>query len=94
MSTAINQQLEELQQMPSILETANSTGDFKRLFQVTKVTLDHQKSKTFAMTPDKMDRSSRRTYEEQMEEGKNCPYPLTEEEATPEVPRSEEIFYF
>ena len=41
-------------------------------------------AKTHAMTPDKMDRSSR------MSEGNIQPYPLTEEEATPQVPTSDE----
>jgi hypothetical protein len=43
-------------------------------------------AKTHAITPDKMDRSSRKT------EGNNLPYPLTEEEATPHVPISNETW--
>ena len=41
-------------------------------------------AKTHAITPDKMDRLSRKT------KGNNLPYPLTEEEATPHVPTSNE----
>jgi hypothetical protein len=41
-------------------------------------------AKTHAMTPDKMDRLSRNVDEN------NKPYPLTEEEATPQVPSSDE----
>ncbi len=53
------------------------------------------KSKTHAMTPDKIDRSSRSNGEGKEITIRNIsPYPLTEEEATPEVPRSEEIVFF
>jgi len=41
-------------------------------------------TKTHAMTPDKMDRLSRKVEEN------NKPYPLSEEEATPQVPTSDE----
>jgi hypothetical protein len=41
-------------------------------------------SKTHAITPDKMDRLSRKIEEN------NKPYPLSEEEATPQVPISDE----
>jgi hypothetical protein len=50
-------------------------------------TIDNKQTtwaKTHAMTPDKMDRLSRNT------EGNILPYPLTEEEATPQVPTSNE----
>ena len=43
-------------------------------------------AKTHAITPDKMDRLSRKT------QGNNLPYPLTEEEATPHVPISNETW--
>jgi hypothetical protein len=52
-----------------------------------KETTDNKQTawaKTHAMTPDKMDRLSRKT------EGSIPPYPLTEEEATPQVPTSDE----
>ena len=89
MSTPIDRQPEQLKrQMPSRLEISDPTGDFLLLLPVANLA---QKSKTYAMTPDKMDRLSGRTEEAQKEEGMDGPYPLTEEEATPEVPRSEEI---
>jgi hypothetical protein len=46
---------------------------------------------TKAVTPDKLDRSLR---DEEMKTGDGHlkPYPLTEEEATPNIPRSEESF--
>ena len=47
-------------------------------------------ARTHAMTPDKMDKSSRKTKKEQKTEGKNKPYPLTEEEATPRYPETEQ----
>ncbi len=45
---------------------------------------ENQHARTHAITPDKMNRLSRKT------EGYNLPYPLTEEEATPNVPNSNE----
>ena len=85
MSTTINRQPEQLTgRMPNRLEISDPTDNFILQLQVSNLA---QKSKTYAMTADKMDRLSRRSEEE----GMNCPYPLTEEEATPEVPRSEEI---
>ena len=45
---------------------------------------ENLQAKTLAITPDKMDRLSRKM------EGNNLPYPLTEEEATPYVPISNE----
>ncbi len=46
---------------------------------------------TKAITPDKMDRSSREAHSEQLDKIKELrkPYPLTEEEATPNIPESE-----
>ncbi|MDA4131297.1 MAG: hypothetical protein OK457_11050 [Thaumarchaeota archaeon] len=52
--------------------------------KVTTYTIQTTWAKTHAMTPDKMDRLSRKT------EGNILPYPLTEEEATPQVPTSDE----
>ena len=46
--------------------------------------------RTNAMTPDKMDRSTRVSIVESgYLKGNQMPYPLTEEEATPSVPESE-----
>ena len=85
MSTTINWQPEQLTgRMPNRLEISDPADNFILQLQVSNLA---QKSKTYAMTADKMDRLSRKSEEE----GMNCPYPLTEEEATPEVPRSEEI---
>ncbi len=57
--------------------------DFPRLKEKTDNKQTTQ-AKTHAMTPDKMDRLSRKIEEN------NKPYPLSEEEATPQVPTSDE----
>ena len=68
-----------------------SSGTLDELIKVLprlRATIDDKQTtwaKTHAMTPDKMDRLSRNT------EGNILPYPLTEEEATPQVPTSDEI---
>jgi hypothetical protein len=52
--------------------------------------LTRKEENTKAPTPDKMDRSSRGKNQNPLSGKKKNPYPLTEEEATPNIPKSQQ----